>query len=607
MAIELKKPAINDLRHPQYVMNQLSWEKWRLTYLGGERFLRRYMKKHSKREDDTDYRERLAVSYVPAFAKSAVNEVKNSIFQRISDVTRVGGAESYVSAMCGLKGGVDLHGSTMNAFIGRDILPELLTMAKVGVYVDMPPIEGATQADRLGKRPYMYWYKAEDIRSWSFQDERNGDPTEFRSLLLRDNAYNYEKEWVLPTSVSTTYRHMWIGEDGYVHVQFFDSEGVGLYPRGVENGKIIRLEIRKIPFVMMTLSDSLLADVADYQITLLNLASTDIAFALRANFPFYTEMVDWRTRSPYVKDGQGSTITNSIVEPAAGELAGFYGQPTNIVNQSNAREIPLGIGSGREYPLGTERPGFIHPSPEPMKVSMEKQKQLKEEIRQLVALAITSLQPRPASAESKDLDNQGLEAGLSYIGLELEHGERKIAEFWAMYEGGDAPTVQYPTQYSLLTDAERLAKGKELKEMMPNVPSLTYQKEIAKEIAVITVGGKVSHETMVKIKQEIDEAKVVVTDPEVIAIDLEAGLVSTKTASRARLYPPGEDEAAKIDHADRLERIAASQGETAGNPGARGVPDLAGDTKGGKAEKTGSQKIQDTRGEVKDRTRGKGQ
>ena len=32
------------------------------------------------------------------------------------------------------------------------------------------------------------------------------------------------------------------------------------------------------------------------------------------------------------------------------------------------------------------------------------------------------------------MDNQGLEAGLSYIGLLLESAERQIAEIWAAYE-----------------------------------------------------------------------------------------------------------------------------------------------------------------------------
>ncbi len=42
-------------------------------------------------------------------------------------------------------------------------------------------------------------------------------------------------------------------------------------------------------------------------------------------------------------------------------------------------------------------------------------------------LAVSSLAVR-ASAESKAMDNQGLEAGLSYIGLLLDIAERQIAE-----------------------------------------------------------------------------------------------------------------------------------------------------------------------------------
>src|SRR3954465_1183059 len=120
--------AINDLRHPAYVLSQENWEKWRLAYLGGSRFLKRYLKKFSRREDDQDFRDRAMVSYVPAFAKAAVNEVKNSIFGRMHDITRDGGPATYRDAVAGLAGGIDQLGSTMNTFIGRDVMPELLTM-----------------------------------------------------------------------------------------------------------------------------------------------------------------------------------------------------------------------------------------------------------------------------------------------------------------------------------------------------------------------------------------------------------------------------------------------------------------------------------------------
>jgi hypothetical protein len=75
---------------------------------------------------------------------------------------------------------------------------------------------------------------------------------------------------------------------------------------------------------------------------------------------------------------------------------------------------------------------------------------------------------------------------------------------------------------------------------------------------------------MAKIHAEIDSAQVIVTDPEIIKDDHEAGFVGTELASKLRGYPEGEVEKAKKDHADRASRIALAQSEA----GARGVSDM---------------------------------
>src|SRR5690606_448641 len=105
--------------------------------------------RHSNREDNSDFCERKDMSYVPSFAKAAINDVKNSIYQRMIDIVRVGGDESYNDAVAGKAGGVDLRGSTMNSFIGCKVLPELLVTAKVGIFVDMPARTGITLANNV--------------------------------------------------------------------------------------------------------------------------------------------------------------------------------------------------------------------------------------------------------------------------------------------------------------------------------------------------------------------------------------------------------------------------------------------------------------------------
>ena len=193
--------TIDELKHPEYKDLQRYWNKWRLTYEGGDKFVNAYVKMFSQLEDYNDFADRKAITYVPAFAKAAVNDIKNSIFQRTADITRVGGPESYQNAILGRDGGVDLDGSSMNAFIGRQLLPEMLTMKKVGVYVDAPDNQGVTLYDVKDERPYVYLYKAEEIISWT---SAPGDvSTEFLTLLLEDNYDDIDPDTGLTTGVAT--------------------------------------------------------------------------------------------------------------------------------------------------------------------------------------------------------------------------------------------------------------------------------------------------------------------------------------------------------------------------------------------------------------------
>jgi hypothetical protein len=260
----------------------------------------------------------------------------------------------------------------------------------------------------------------------------------------------------------------------------------------------------------------------------MNVASSDLMYTIKSNFPFYIEQFN-----------------------AAMEFA--------LANGTGSA-IKVGTSHGRRYPQNTEAPSFINPSPEPLRVSMEKQEQLKTEIRQLVHLALTNIKPTRASADSKEKDNQGLEAGLAYIGMELEHAERWLADMWSEYEGEKPDAVIfYPDKYSLRSDEDRRAEAKELGELIPKIPSLTYQKELAKRIVDVTIGHKTDYETLGKIYDEINNAKIIAIDPEVIRSDAEAGLVSNDTASKARLYPDGEAEKAAKDHEERAARVVLAQ------------------------------------------------
>lgn len=594
-----KRIKLAEITHPEYNLCTEEWRKWRLTYQGGDSYIEEFLRKF-RREKWSQFYERRFLTYVPPFAKEGVNEVKNSVFQRLGDVTRTAVAGSYVEACKGLKGGVDRKGSSMAAFLGKKVLPEMLTMRQVGVWVDMPVISpDATKADVIGKHPYLYIYRAEDIRSWKHDDENR-----LTMLLLRECGYVDDPTTGLPMTMDTeTFRFVWIGADGKVHVRVESVDGD-------EVGQETILNLTEIPFVVYEIDHSLLEDVADMQKSLLNMESSDVYWCVKANFAMYVEQYDPRPSASQARPAQqapkvptttaGLSPSSALVESAAPIPAG----QAKEAGQGKDTEVAIGPESGRRYPIGTAAPSFIHPSPEPLMASMAKEKQIKEDIRRSIHLSVAMLDPKMASAESKQMDDKGLQNGLLAIGMALEQGDREVAKHWAAYERTAVPTVRYPEEWTMQGDAGRRADAEALCEFKDEIPSLTAAKEILKQAATKLIGHRVAPEVLDKIHAEVDEAKCLTFKIEDVEKEIQLRLVSAETASKNRGYPKEENKKALAEQAEQLRIIAISQSEGAGAAAdpARGGQGVAGD-QGSKNEK-----LMDANktGVPQDNTRGEG-
>ena len=447
-------------------------------------------------------------------------------------------------------------------------------MGRVGVFVDNSVATGPTIADARGTRPYLYPYQVEDILSWACT--RPDAPSEYQAVLLRDTCMNYDQSTLLPFQSYERLRLIWINQDtGLVNLQFYSTSGDPIDRDGNPGGPI-ELELTRIPFVMMDLGDSLLKDICNHQIALLNLLSSDVNFALKANFPFYIEQRDMRAVGSHLKQSANPDGT-----PAAGGQGG------------HDNEITIGATRGRAYDIKANPPAFINPSSDPLKASMALREEIATEITRLVNLGVEGLATR-MSAGSTQIDTQGLEAGLSYIGLVLEGAERKIVEFWAAYEDRVASrqqiaTVKYPDRYSLKTDKDRIDEATLLSKLMSSVPGQTVKREISKSITQALLGGKVGVETIAKVNQEIDDSVYTTSDPNTILAAVELGLCGEQTGSMALGFSKDEHIQAKKDHAERAARVAQAQasvkgtgpsaggelGMMGGDPAARGVPDLS--------------------------------
>lgn len=565
-------------RHPNLKLVKHDWELWRAVYEGGVAFRDAHLEYFSNREDQAEFLSRKKLTPIPNFAGAALRDVRNAIFQRMRDIVRRNGSEPYLRAIAGNDLGVDRRGSTMNAFVGMEVLTELLQMGRVGVYIDAPVISDMpTLAESVGTRPYLYHYKVENILNWS--QARGDEPSEFRSVLLKDTLLEYDETTGLPVDSEQRYRLLWVDEaSGYVMLQFFSLEQEPM-------GGPMQLNLRRIPFVLLDIGDSLLKDVAYYQIALLNLVSSDVNYALRANFALYVEQADILANASHLKP------VGNEDGPGAGD-----------------RNLKLGPTQGRTYGKDLEPPRFINPSSEPLEASMKLQEKLERDVRRLINLAVSNLGTR-TSAQSKELDNQGLEAGLSYVGLQLESAERQIAEHWAAYEHREVSkrriaTIQYPSQYRLKSDGDRIEEAGELGKLTFAVPGRTVKRELAKMIVSTLLSGKVDTDTLTRIEKEIDEAPYTTSDPSIINQAKENGLVGEQVASMALGFEDDEHLQAREDHIARILRIMEAQGGGSSDAGARGVADLSGDPRGEARREKELSRQTDLEDTTKRRTRG---
>ncbi len=511
---------------------------------GGDSFVQRYLERFSERESDLSFDLRKKLTPSAAFAKREVVKVQNAIYQRLVDIVRVGGSESYQQVVAGESGGIDLDNSSMSHFIGQDVLSELLFLGKVGVLVDMPKSLGTSVADTANDHPYCYVYTREQILNWT-QDQVNNRKT-LTALRLSEYVPILD-EFGLPTGDEIRYRVYNKVEEG-VRLRIFDKDS-----------KLVEdyiLDIPEIPFILFEIPDSLLHETGKYQIALMNMESSDISYSLKANTPFLVKKADISSSNHLKGSDDG---------------------------------VEVGNIQGMEY-SGDTQPDFIHPSSEPMKASIAKQEQIKESIQQLISSSISSIAQR--SVQSKEFDERGLESGLSAIGEILEHGERKIATFYSGFEGSEnIATVNYPDKYSLKSDEDRINEVKLLQEQKDEMPSLKGKKALCKMAAHTLFDTKLPVDDLKIIISEIEESNNTGASSKNIISDVESGILGHETAALMRGYDKEEPVKAAIEHADRLARIeeAQTRARENTNAAARGIGDKAPDSQGAILEKQQSQ------------------
>ncbi len=556
---------ISQIQHPDFETYFTDWEKWRYCWAGGSKFKARYLERFTLRESVPDFTTRMRQTYSPSFAKSEITNVRNSIYERMVEVVRESDSKSYIVASNGKEGGVDRRGSTMTHFIGVKVLDELLVMGKVGVYIDMPAQVGQNLLSKA--KPYLYVYQREQIKSWVINDDGHYD-----KLLLEDCIETNDEDTGLPCGTRTRYRlYQRIGDKVQLTVMYD-------HDQKLTSDATIVLNIPYIPFVCFELTHSLMNDICDYQIALLNIESSDVAFIIRANFPFFAKMYDPQERMQQIIRASTYSAENTTEGTDAGSQA--------ATKVSEPKEVQVGLMKGVEVAKGLLYPEWISPTTENIKASMLKQEMIKKDIKTLLNRSLAALKDNRSSAESKQADQTEEEEGLSYIGLELQRGETLVAQYWCMYDNSSPESVDitYPPTYELKSEADRIAESENLLKVLYAVPSTKYRKTIFKKIATKLFNNRIKHQDLLEIHKEIETSKwSFAPDPEKIAEAVLGGTLSAETGGEMQGFPDGEVTKAQAEHVERAKRIAEAQADAA----ARGNPDM-GDPKAAKIEKEGA-------------------
>lgn len=506
--------------HPSRI--NTPFERWRFIKDGGDLFVEEYLESREA-ELDADFSARRDMTPDPGTASSAIDDVTNSFVARM-DVTRSGGDREYQEVIAGKLGGVDHKDTDLQTYMIKETVPELCYMSKFAWIV-----QNFSNPDDPYKTPYIIPVRGENIWNWTYVNN------ELVAVALRDFASVVDPDTGFSTEEKEVYRVFRL-LNGSVTTHLEDAQGeiidpITLLPGGAPE----TLDIDEIPVVIFELPIPLLKRIDRFQIAVLNMESADIDWLRTANLPLYVE--------------QGNPMGSA-------EMLNASIDPTVTTATPN---ISLGAKTGRLYGMNANQPDFISPPADPIRVSMEKQKDLALRCKEILKTTMSDLSQ--ASAESISLLGQGMEAGLFAIGTVLALGEIKFARIFHKYIGKDysGVTISYPKKYELRTESERLSKAESLKEVQKKVGSNIAKQALEIQVIQTLLEGKISNKDYEAAIKEVLDSDFCIYDPDTVISLSKEGIISKELASLSVGAPNGDSAKAAEEYIARILAVQVSQ------------------------------------------------
>jgi hypothetical protein len=182
------KPSGVRTRHPQYEAMLERWKRCEDAAEGEHAIHKagtKYLPKLAE-ETDPDYQARLKRTPFFNAVWRTISGLKGMLFRKSPQRTVPASIEPFMDD-------VDMAGTPLDLF-AQDISEELLTLGRVGILIDRPPMplnEDGTaitvaQAESLGLRPMMQSYDAGEIINW--KEERINNAMQLTMVVLCEDA-----------------------------------------------------------------------------------------------------------------------------------------------------------------------------------------------------------------------------------------------------------------------------------------------------------------------------------------------------------------------------------------------------------------------------------
>ena len=239
-----------DSKHSEYHEHYEQWERCKNAVKGQDEIHEygiKYLPRLSGQTDQGYHDYKLRVLYYNASART-LDGLTGLLFLKPEVVTAP-------SAMANIIADITMGGLSLHQF-AEMIAEEVITIGKVGVLVDFPPIINAVtlaQAQAQGARPYATMYDAESIINWKTGRINN---VEQLTLVVLEEEYKVEGD-EFESKCEPQWRVLDLGDGGIYRQRVFRKDKRGefilvdeIYPQ--INGKALN----KIPFEFFGVRDN---------------------------------------------------------------------------------------------------------------------------------------------------------------------------------------------------------------------------------------------------------------------------------------------------------------------------------------------------------------